>query len=297
MKTTEIQATFAALLETFEPIIGQPTNEDLTPLEFSTLSKLIPISFDEELGIHNLMGLLLSRTDYSTCHNGKDFPEYNKCLPIYGNNIKADAVDGVCAKAEAQHQAKLNDWRVFDCVQRELRAFIVASVEDTWIRELCDPITGYGQVKPKDIMTHLWASCRGLHLLDLLTLCTSMLTMHVDAMGIPEYINDLEDAKKRSARGKGGLVDAFTDNYLMQVANVAMLKTQRYTSTMDKWDALDPRKQTWSAWNTMFKDAEKKEKICTHATGGKDQFGAAHRAAEDTPMCPPLWQGPRRFLR
>ena len=47
MKTTEIQASFAAILETFEPIIGQPTDEDLTCLEFSTLGVLAPISFDE----------------------------------------------------------------------------------------------------------------------------------------------------------------------------------------------------------------------------------------------------------
>ena len=88
---------------------------------------------------------------------------------------------------------------------------------------------------------------------------------------------------------RGGLIDAFTDNYLMQVATAAMLKTQRYTSTMDKWDALAPHEQIWSTWKTMFKDAENKEKIRMQATGGKDQFGAAHRAAEDeaVPVAPP----------
>ena len=71
MKTTEIQASFVTLLETFEPIIGQPTDKDLTRLEFSTLGVLAPISFDEELGIHNLMDLLLSRVDYAARHNSK----------------------------------------------------------------------------------------------------------------------------------------------------------------------------------------------------------------------------------
>ena len=47
-----------------------------------------------------------------------------------------------------------------------------------------------------------------------MALQTSMLTMHVDMMGIPEYINDLEDARKQSAHGKGGLVNAFSDDYL-----------------------------------------------------------------------------------
>ena len=41
------------------------------------------------------------------------------------------------------------------------------------------------------MLTHLWAYCRGLHSLDILALHTSMLTMHIDVMGIPEYINDM----------------------------------------------------------------------------------------------------------
>ena len=49
-----------------------------------------------------------------------------------------------------------------------------------------------------------------------------------------------------------------------------MLSTQQYTFTMDKWDVLEPCEQTWSTWKTMFKDAEKKEKIHTQATDGKD---------------------------
>ena len=69
---------------------------------------------------------------------------------------------------------------------------------------------------------------------------------------------------------KGGLINAFSDDHLTQVATAAMLLTQQYISTMDKWDALEPREQTWSTWKTMFKDAEKKEKIRKQDTGGND---------------------------
>ena len=170
MKTTEIQASFATLLETFEPIIGQPTDKDLTRLEFSALGVLAPISFDEELGRHNLMSLLLSNSDYKSRHNGLTFPNYKTCPAIYNNNIAADASAGVRPKAEANHQAKLNDWRIFNCARQELRAFIIASVEDTWIRKLRDSVTGYSQIKPKDMLTHLWASFRGLDSLNILAL-------------------------------------------------------------------------------------------------------------------------------
>ena len=41
MKTTEIQVSFAALLDTFDPITGQPTDEDLTCLNLASLSVLV----------------------------------------------------------------------------------------------------------------------------------------------------------------------------------------------------------------------------------------------------------------
>ena len=64
MKSTEIQAAFVALLDTFEPIVGQPTDEDMTRLKSSILQQVVPIPFDGKLGKHNLMGLVLSDSKY-----------------------------------------------------------------------------------------------------------------------------------------------------------------------------------------------------------------------------------------
>ena len=63
------------------------------------------------------------------------------------------------AQAEAIHQAKLEDWKFFNCAQREVRNFIVHCVDDTWIRELGDAIMGSALVPPRDIMDHLWKTC------------------------------------------------------------------------------------------------------------------------------------------
>jgi hypothetical protein len=79
METTEIQAMFVALLDAFEPITGQPTDEDLTRLKLACLSALVPIPFDRELGKHNLMGLLLSDNEYKERNiNGVMFPSYDR---------------------------------------------------------------------------------------------------------------------------------------------------------------------------------------------------------------------------
>ena len=278
MKTTEVQATFAALLDTFEPISGQPTDEDLTRLRRAALSALVPIPYDRVKGKHSLLGLLLTDVEYKARY-GIIFPAEASDRPaIYDENIAADAKAGVRAKAEAIHQAKLEDWKFFDCAQREVRNLIVHCVEDTWIRELRDPITGYAHVPPLDIMDHLWKTCSGLHSIDVLALRTKMLTMHEDAQGIPEYINALEDAQKRSARA--GSKMAFTDTDLMLVAMTALYSTEQFPRATEKWEDMDESKKTWGAWKTLYKVAEAKEKVRIQAAGGKDQFGAAHLSGE-----------------
>ena len=173
MKTTEVQAVFAALLDAFEPISGQPTDKDLTRLRQVALSALVPIPFDREKGKHTLLGLLLSDAEYRLRHAGVEFPSYARRPGIYDKTIDDDAKAGVRAQAEAIHQAKLEDWKFFDCAQREVRNFIISCVEDTWIRELRDSITGYALVPPCDIMDHLWKSCSGLHSIDVLALRTN----------------------------------------------------------------------------------------------------------------------------
>ena len=276
MKTTEIQATFVALLDAFEPITGQPTEEDLTRLKFACLSALVPIPFDRELGEHNLMGLLLSDDEYKVRNtNGVIFPSYNRPA-IYDKDIATDATFGVRAKAEAIHKAKIEDWKTYDCARREVRNFIIATVEDTWIRELQDPITGYSNQAPRAILDHLWASCSGLSHLDTLALRDSMRTMHVDVQGIPEYINALKDTQKRSKRANPE--NAIMDHFLMVVATAAMLGSQRLPRADWKWQDLPKAEKTWAKWKKLYKEEEALERVRVLATDGQDQFGAAHRA-------------------
>ena len=109
MKTSKIQAAFAALLDTFKPISGQPTDEDLTRLCLHTLSILVLIPFDQQLGKHLLMGLILSNEKYKARHEGSAFPNYQKRPAIYNKTIDDAATVGVGAKAKAVHRAKLKD--------------------------------------------------------------------------------------------------------------------------------------------------------------------------------------------
>ena len=132
------------------------------------------------------MGLMLKNAEYKAKHDGLAFPSYKKRPTMYDNTIADATSAGVRAKAEAIHQTKLKDWKIFDCAQRILQTFILSCVDDTWIRELRDPITGYVHVLPRVIMEHMWKSCSGLHSINVLALHTTMLSMHMDTEGIHE---------------------------------------------------------------------------------------------------------------
>ena len=59
MNTGEVQLLFAARLDVFYPISGQPTNTDLTWLRKELMMILLHLPYDVEKGIHNLTGLVL----------------------------------------------------------------------------------------------------------------------------------------------------------------------------------------------------------------------------------------------
>ena len=71
MNMEEFQSLFAARLDAFDPILGQPTNDDLTQLCEELTTILLPIPYDVEEGIHNLMGIVLEEDDYKQYYCSK----------------------------------------------------------------------------------------------------------------------------------------------------------------------------------------------------------------------------------
>ena len=63
MNLDKIQSLFAAQLETYAPIEGQPSDPDLCALRETLMALLLPISYDGENGVHNLVGLIMNEDD------------------------------------------------------------------------------------------------------------------------------------------------------------------------------------------------------------------------------------------
>ena len=73
MNTEVIQAVFSDMQAVFESISGQPSDADLTRLRAAIASILYPILYDEELGVHNLVGVILTTAEYKSKY-GVSFP-------------------------------------------------------------------------------------------------------------------------------------------------------------------------------------------------------------------------------
>ncbi len=64
MSPEEITTSFSAAAALFQPIIGQPTDDDLTTLQEVLYPFLLKITYDKP-GSHNLIGLIEPTTLYA----------------------------------------------------------------------------------------------------------------------------------------------------------------------------------------------------------------------------------------
>jgi hypothetical protein len=62
-----------------------------------------------------------------------------------------------------------------------------------------------------------------------------------------------------------------------------MLSTEQFPRANKDWEDLDVWDRKWAKWKAMYRVAEKKSKIKIKAAGGKDQFGSANAATDETP--------------
>ena len=102
---------------------------------------------------------------------------------------------GRAQKRNPSTTLKKVDYDMYVSACRETSKFILAIVEDTWIRDLRDPDIFYAAVLPRDLLDHLQLLWGGLRALNVLALQNDMQRFHLDAKSMPKYINALEDAR------------------------------------------------------------------------------------------------------
>ena len=77
---------------------------------------------------------------------------------------------------------------------------------------------------------------------------------HLEVEGIPDYINMLEDAQRRS--GRAGRTIAYKTLFLF--ASTAILTSEGFMSANDDWEERAERDKTWPQWKSSYKRSHSK---------------------------------------
>jgi hypothetical protein len=108
MTPNAITLIFKEARDTFPPIEGKPTDNNLQSICKKLLPILMEIPYNQLGGTHSLVGILTDARRYAANHGGATFVR-PLCLPLYDVTIADDATTVVCICAESAHQAKLNN--------------------------------------------------------------------------------------------------------------------------------------------------------------------------------------------
>ena len=175
---------------------GQPTNQDLDLLEDELLR--IASSFYSELGggAHGHAGLLLSDVDYAAMAPGTPF-----VVPPNPGVYPAGAIPAAQrAQREAEHKALIKQFQTCVGVAKGLKELILQAIDEDFVLELRAEQTGYLNVTPQQMMTHLRARWGALDFVDI-----NMLMAECDSTWSPaevptKYFNRIDKARRQLAR-------------------------------------------------------------------------------------------------
>ena len=151
-------------------------------------------------------------------------------------------------------------------------------VDESWYKELKNPDTFCTNVTALKLLDHLNDFCLSLHTVNAVVIPQVTKTLFSGAEDIPQFINAMEAAQRKSKRAK--LV--IHDEYMHAVALKSLLQSGEYQTETRDWLKLTEDKQTWSEWKTTFqatyaakRQVEDEREVEEKPFGGSALFGAA----------------------
>ncbi len=194
-----ITLLFKEARDSFPPIKGKPTDDNLLSIRETLLPILMEIPYNQLGGIHSLTAILWDTVTYTANHGSNAFKRPIQ-LPLYDSNIADNATTDVCFQAEAAHKACLDNYASYKAVEHGAAKFLQETVDKVWFKDLKDADSFYTKVSALEIISFLDTNSGGLHAIDMISLRTNMHQYYIQADGIPQYINIMEDAQKKAKR-------------------------------------------------------------------------------------------------
>ena len=247
MTPDAITRLFKEAYDTFPPLEGKQTNDDLLPIRRTLLPLLMVNPYNQLGGIHSLVAILTEAAKYEANHGNKKIVR-PQCLPLYNDTIADDTTTVVQVFSDAAHKSRLNDYASYEAAEHGVAKFLRNVVDKIWYNDLEDTDLFYTKVTAIDIMALLDANSGGLHAVDMITLRTNMIQYYVQAEGIPQYILMMEDAQKKVKRAGMPIADV----ELVMMASAVVLTAQHFPHKVTDWEGRPAIDHTWRVWKVEF---------------------------------------------
>ena len=119
-------------------------------------------------------------------------------------------------------------------VERARRTFLIAVVEDTRLLPLKEETTFYNKVPLREFFARLKGGSGGLKATDIVSLLSETLGWWAEDTRVPEYVNRLEEAQRKSIRASLPI----DDKWLAAIATGSLLAAGSFPKQRPDWDSL-----------------------------------------------------------
>ena len=85
--------------------------------------------------------------------------------------------------------------------------------------------------------------------MDAVDITQLMKSLYKDSEGVPQFINEIEVAQRKSKRTK----IVINNEYLHAVALKSLLQSGEYETETREWSKIPEDKQIWADWKTTFR--------------------------------------------
>ena len=222
-KPSDLTLAPQKVTEGFTAIIDRSTDTDIIDIRQLIFPVLMKKKYNELTLTHNHSGVILPTDRYEHIYlmGAYSIP---LVIELYDDTIEKDATRTEVHKDEGKYEARRNDRALYKTVDTACKNFIMEVVDGTWYTELEDPYTFYTNFTSLKILDHLTKFFSGLHKVDAVDIPQIMKTLFTDADGIPQFINAMGVAQRKSKRAK--LV--IQDEYMHVVALKLLLQSGEY---------------------------------------------------------------------
>jgi hypothetical protein len=122
MMPDAVTLLFKEAYNSFPPIKGKPTNDNLLAIREAILLLLMVIPYDLLTGVHSLMAILMEAGRYEAYHGNHTFLRPSH-LPLYDATIDNNATMIVCIRAKVAHKSRLANYAAYEAAKRGVAKF------------------------------------------------------------------------------------------------------------------------------------------------------------------------------